>query len=59
MADYVSDNPTRRFVIQSPENFDTLKESVDLQFGDKIYIISTKQWKIIDNQGERQDYSGT
>lgn len=58
MVDYVSDNPTRRFVIQSSEDFDELSENIELKFGDKIYCIEDKKWTIIDNQGEQQDYKG-
>ena len=58
MENYVSDNPTRRWLIQTMADFDTLKQSADVRFGDKVYCISAKSWNIVDNQIELQPYEG-
>ena len=55
---YISDNPTKRWLIQSPENYQDLKQSADVHFGDKVYCISAKSWSIVNNQGQLQPYEG-
>ena len=61
MVNYVSDNPTRKYVVQSQQVLDELlsnEEKNNFKFGDKFYIINDKKTKIIDESGNDVDYAG-
>ena len=51
MENYISANPTEKYIAQNDSGLEELKNSGKLDFGEKVYVIESGETKIMGNDG--------
>lgn len=56
MENYISANPTEKYIAQNDTGLEELKNSGKLDFGEKVYVIESGETKIMGNDGNIYDF---